>query len=236
MAFGGAGPVHAAAVARLLGVRDVIVPPLCGVASAVGLLAARVSLDYARSAPGSLATLDWSAVTRRFVEMEDHATAAVVAADVAESSVRFERSVELRVTGQSHDVEVPVPLGELTDRADRPWRPRSWRSTNADTRRIPPRRRASPSRGSSGRSGPSRRLTCEPRGPARDAGARLAAPGLRARVTSRATVVQRQDLAVGDAIDGPALIEEPESTTVVGPADRCRVDERENLRIDVSHR
>ena len=54
--FGGAGPAHAAAVARILGVAEVIVPPASGAASALGFLAAPVSFEFARSAPSTCPT------------------------------------------------------------------------------------------------------------------------------------------------------------------------------------
>lgn len=62
IAFGGAGPVHAARVARALGTPEVIVPPVSGVASALGFLVAPVSFEFARSLPGELRSLDWPAV------------------------------------------------------------------------------------------------------------------------------------------------------------------------------
>src|SRR4029077_4412803 len=63
-AFGGAGPVHAAAVARKVGIPEVIVPLGAGVTSALGLLTAPMAVDLVQSSPALLEDVEWSAVTR----------------------------------------------------------------------------------------------------------------------------------------------------------------------------
>ena len=110
VAFGGAGPLHACEVAAELGVETVIVPPAPGVLSASGMLHADVTKDLARGlmlrvpadASGSLDTL-----RAAFAELDAQARAAL-AADGYRRGVRIERSADLRYAGQSHELTVPL--------------------------------------------------------------------------------------------------------------------------------
>ncbi|MGH7730163.1 MAG: hydantoinase/oxoprolinase family protein, partial [Candidatus Eiseniibacteriota bacterium] len=113
MGFGGAGPVAAARVARLLGMRHVIIPPASGLASALGLLVAPPGFDFGRSMAANLDELDPDAVERLYLDLEAHGRA-MVAGVGASDSVRCERRVEMRYAGQFHDIEVAVPerIGE----------------------------------------------------------------------------------------------------------------------------
>ena len=70
VAFGGAGPVHAYALARLLNIREVIFPRGAGVASAIGMLVAPRSVEFTRSLVASLAGLDWDAVAAIVAELD----------------------------------------------------------------------------------------------------------------------------------------------------------------------
>ncbi|HEV2439954.1 MAG TPA: hydantoinase/oxoprolinase family protein [bacterium] len=113
IAFGGAGPSHAARLARILGMADVVVPPASGVASALGLLVAPVSVDLVHSLPGPLNDLPWDRVTALYEDMETQGLAALRDAGVAPGFVVRERRVEMRLLGQFHDIEIPVPDGPL---------------------------------------------------------------------------------------------------------------------------
>ena len=110
VAFGGAGPLHACEVAAELGVETVIVPAAPGVLSASGMLHADVTKDLARglmlrvpaSASGALDPL-----SAAFADLDTQARAAL-AADGYRRGVRIERSVDLRYAGQSHELTVPL--------------------------------------------------------------------------------------------------------------------------------
>ena len=114
MAFGGAGPAHAARVARILGSPEVIVPRVSGVASALGFLVAPVSFDFSRSYPAEVRTLDWDTVNGLYREMEAQAKGVLAEAGIAEQEMRLERRAEMRFAGQFHDLEVDVPNGLLS--------------------------------------------------------------------------------------------------------------------------
>jgi 5-oxoprolinase (ATP-hydrolysing)/N-methylhydantoinase A len=239
IAFGGAGPSHAARVARILGMSDVIVPPASGVASALGLLVAPVSVELVHSLPGPLDGLPWDRVAALYTEMEAEGLAALRDAGVAPGLIVRERRAEMRLLGQFHDIEVPVPDGPLGPDvaarlaaafeaeyrrrygvflSDRPIQALNWRLSVTGPR-------------------PDVRLRTEDPGPA-DAGA-----AVRTRRPAYfpesggfvdVPVYDRDLLRPGMRADGPAIIEEREATTVVGPGDRLTVDAAGNLRLAVA--
>lgn len=113
-AFGGAGPVHAVAVARKVGIREVIVPLGAGVTSALGLLTAPMAVDLVQSAPSLLSDVDWADVTRLFEGLEQRARAQALLEELPAEAVIVERAVDMRYVGQAHEITVrlPVPPGD----------------------------------------------------------------------------------------------------------------------------
>jgi len=112
-AFGGAGPVHAHGVARILRAPEIIIPFGAGVASTIGFLVAPISFDFVRTFVGRLESLDWSEVNHRFEEMSGEGTAMLTEAGTSESDLAFHRFAELRYVGQGHQVKVRIPDGPL---------------------------------------------------------------------------------------------------------------------------
>ena len=108
MAFGGAGPIHAAGVAEELGIGKVLVPPAPGVFSAFGLLRAEVEHHAARTVLTSTADLDCSEVERVLDHMRSDLLARIRDEGFAESAVRMAGFVDLRYRGQSSDITVPL--------------------------------------------------------------------------------------------------------------------------------
>jgi N-methylhydantoinase A len=110
-AFGGAGPAHGYELARSLRMRGVVVPPGAGTASAMGLVTAGVSFDFARSTVAQLDTVDWSDVRTVFEEMthEGHGVLAQAGIDPFGPDVVVRHSMDLRHKGQGHEVTVAVP-------------------------------------------------------------------------------------------------------------------------------
>ncbi len=111
-AFGGAGPVHAFGVARILKSPQIIYPFGAGVMSAVGFLTAPLSFDFVRSSPSKLDTLNWGEVNGYFDQMESHGHQALRLA-VAPEDVRFERAADMRYHKQGSDITVAIPGGIL---------------------------------------------------------------------------------------------------------------------------
>ena len=114
VAFGGAGPAHAVRVARILGISEVLVPPASGAASALGFLAAPLAFETSRSLIMPLgAQADFSAVASALEALEAEARARLRVAGVADAAMRVERSAEMRMVGQLHQIMVPLPEGEI---------------------------------------------------------------------------------------------------------------------------
>ena len=113
VAFGGAGPAHAARVARILGIGEVIVPPASGAAAALGFLVAPISFEFVTSLPGVLGELDLAAVTGSSHDLEAQGRALLAEAGVPAADVTVTRRAEMRLLGQVHDIAVPLPAGPL---------------------------------------------------------------------------------------------------------------------------
>jgi N-methylhydantoinase A/oxoprolinase/acetone carboxylase beta subunit len=113
VAFGGAGPAHATGIARLLGIGRILFPLGAGATSALGCLVAPLSFPFTRSNVSVLADLDWAGVNAILADMTRNGRAALAEAGVAEAQVEIVREADLRVYGQLHELTVPVPYGEL---------------------------------------------------------------------------------------------------------------------------
>jgi N-methylhydantoinase A len=109
-AFGGAGPLHAAALASELGIVEVICPPIPGAFSALGLIATDLKRDYVQTLFTTTDTADPSAVEAAFMALENKGCAMLDRAGIAAERRRFERSVDARYQRQSYELTIPVPL------------------------------------------------------------------------------------------------------------------------------
>jgi len=109
LAFGGAGPVHAARVARRLGISTVVIPVAAGVASALGLLVAPPSFEVLISRPARLDEVDWEEVDVLFRKMETQGRAELSRLGVPAAALSFARSADMRFHGQIHELNVPLP-------------------------------------------------------------------------------------------------------------------------------
>jgi N-methylhydantoinase A len=232
-AFGGAGPVHAWAVGRILKVPRVLVPFGAGAISAWGLLVAPLAFDFVRTAPQQLDQADWGRINRLLEEMEAEGREILTTAGIAPADISFRRTAEMRYTGQGHEVEVSVPSGQLADA-----------SLGELTARFEAAYRALYSRTPLGvpiealnwrvvAAGPAPEISMGSR-PAQDSGAesvktRRSAYFPEAGGYVKTPVYDRYRLTAGTTFDGPAIVEERESTTVIGPRARVTVDARLNL-------
>jgi N-methylhydantoinase A len=249
-AFGGAGPVHAWHVGRILKVPRVLVPFGAGAASALGLLSAPLAFDFVRTASQRLDQADWASIDRLFEEMEAEGRAVLRDAGIADADMRFRRSAEMRYAGQGHEVEGPVPAGALGSGSLAALTAGFEDAYRALYHRTP---MGVPIEALNWRlvvSGPEAAAGGEISGPIISGGpsnrreATLQRSPLGATVdqikavpkrTRRAyfpdaggyvetPVYDRYGLAPGMEFAGPAIIEERESTTVIGPGARIRVD------------
>lgn len=235
--FGGAGPAYAAMVARALGVREVIIPPASGAASALGFLVAPLSFEQVRSCvtvmePG----FDAAPANAALVALEAEGRRLLAEAGVPEAEMRVERSADMRLVGQVHEITVPLPDGPLSDE-----RLAEIKAAFAGvyTARYTALFEGAKLEAISFRV---RVVGREPTLALQQAGADAA--GRPKRKGARrsyfdgawheASVWDRYALTEGDSIAGPAIIEEREATTIVPPGDSVTVDAGGNLRIAVA--
>jgi N-methylhydantoinase A len=111
--FGGAGPLHAAAVASELGITRVLVPPNPGAFSALGLICTDILHDYVRSSLAPLKELAPSTANRIFCELESQARGDLLREGLHQAPM-MERSLDLRYSGQGYELPIAVANGEIS--------------------------------------------------------------------------------------------------------------------------
>jgi N-methylhydantoinase A len=227
--LGGAGPVHAYGIARKLKINKIICPPRAGVLSALGFLVAPASFELSRSYVTVLNKLNIELTNTIYREMEAEGARTLEKVGVSTKEITFTRIVGARYLGQGYEIEIPVPGGELTAESLEAIR----QNFNTEYRRIY-------NRLNQGMeiefidwrvlaSGPKPDLNLEgdtSGGPQKD----TAHKGYRDIFFSEtdgyteASVYDRYGLSVGTVIKGPAVVEENESTLVIGPEGTAEVD------------
>ena len=234
--FGGAGPAHAADVARALGVREVIIPPASGAASALGFLAAPLSFEWVRSMPVELSDLkDPTPVNALLEELEALGRAQLTEAGVHASDIRVERWADMRLVGQMHDIRVPIPGAPIHAAQLPALREAFVRAYRTRYTAVPPLARFEAI---------NFRVNCVAPAPELTVSGALGVGGQGGRQKGfrqawfgdgfvATPVYDRYALGSGDVLAGPCIIEEREATTVAGPLDRVEVDATLNLRIQV---
>jgi 5-oxoprolinase (ATP-hydrolysing) len=231
--FGGAGPAHAAEVARALGMAELVVPPASGAASALGFLAAPLSASRVRSRPVRLGPdMDLADIERTLGELEAEARAELASGGVTEG-LAVERAADMRLVGQMHEIGVPMPDGALT-RESLPALIAAFET--AYTARYAALQAGAQAEAVNFRvtvTGPAPTVTLA----SQSTGAAAARKGERQAWFGHgfvtAAVYDRYTLPEGAEIPGPAIVEERESTTIIAPGDTLRVDAAGNLRIAI---
>jgi N-methylhydantoinase A len=227
--YGGGGPLHASALARELSIPTVVVPPEPGNFSAVGMLLADARLDLSKTFVGVLNESTVAALTAAFAEMEEEARAALVREFDAREVV-FERHAEMRYAGQRHNIKVPI--SGLADAAgiraafDRDYKRRYG---HADLKAAAELQALHLSGFTRLRRPELARLPRAP-APTRPPERRPVYFGT-ARGTLDAQIHDRTALAPGFRGEGPALIEEYGSTTLVWPCDSFQIGTLGEIRI-----
>ena len=236
IAFGGAGPLHAWRMADLLKLERVLVPARAGVISAEGLLVAPPAIELSSSHIGRLVSVDLAAVDDLLNRLELQARSVLRRAGVADGDARIQRLLECRYVGQAYEVQVPMPEGsiaeagraDLATRFEQRYRELYGRTLPGGAIELLTWRVQA--RGSS----PAAEFQ-----PAWDSAIGEPLRGDRqayfpGKGFVRCTVLDRYALQPGDRHQGPALVEEDETTTVVGPGARLEVDGDLNLVIQMA--
>lgn len=236
LATGGAGPVHAYYVAEKLGLRRLIVPPAAGVASALGLLVAPARCDKVATLARELDAIVWAELEAMFFSLEADARA-VLAATLPDRSPKIERLADIRYVGQASELVVPLPSGPYTAQSRGLLMQAFETSYIAAFTRTPPTTRVEiiNLRVSASVEIESSAHAIE----ATHARAGSAVKGTRPVYFAEfgdyrpTKVYDRYALTSGQAFDGPAIVEERESTLVLGPAGRFEVAGSGNIIVTI---
>lgn len=234
--FGGAGPLHAAEVADMLEVRHVLIPPHPGITSAVGLLTADLEYHALRTAFAVKGALDLDRLQALFDDMEQELGAIFERDRVPAAKVRMLRQGDLRYVGQGYELKIDVPEGPITQAGlDEVW------TAFHDRHRA--------EYGHAFEASAIEIVTVKVRGigtvdklgepapykgqaEARQVGSGACVFRVRGRLQSFETpYVERASLPLDRAFQGPAILLQTDSTTVVPPGWSYRADRFGNVRM-----
>jgi N-methylhydantoinase A len=237
IAFGGAGPLHAAAIAREISIPKVVVPKLPGAFSALGMLMAQWRQDFVRTLIGELGKIGGEAAATAFAELRAAGEAALARDRLTAGEFNF--AADLRYRGQEHTIPIAVSgAEELTEKIEGTRARFNWQHDLRYGHAAPdqsievvnlrlvvtvPRMQDTIGRWLSEPWRPDGTGDEQRRAVIFDDAAR----------PLQARILWRPHLAAGTEIAGPALIEEPNSTTLIGPGDRASIDRCGNIVISV---
>lgn len=234
LAYGGAGPMLAPLLAREMGIPEVIVPFAPSGFSAWGMLAADIVDDVSRTVMTTLDDADLGALESVFTEAESEAAASLAAQGIPAGQAVLERALEVRYLGQEHSLTVPVGRGLDPDAVRAAFEElhharyghvmdNRLQIVNLRVRGVgriekPDLPRHAPGDGD----------------PARARAGQRDAYDFGTRTVTGFAVYDRAKLEPGDVLDGPVLIDEGTSTTVVHSGQRVQVDPFGHLLITLT--
>ncbi|MCL4459922.1 MAG: hydantoinase/oxoprolinase family protein [Chloroflexi bacterium] len=239
VAFGGAGPVQAGKLAEILGIPRVIIPELPGALSAFGLLVTDIKHDFVQTYLRRLDKVDLEKINFHYARLKMEGMKVLGEEGFAETEIRLVLTADVRYVGQAYEVNVPVPASMLSvedliliekrfhDRhkqiyghcaQEEPVEMVNLRVSTLGLMAKPPIKR-------------------EALG---DSDTRLALKGKRQASFDpeggfiECPVYERTCLKPGNVVEGPAIIEQKDSTVIIYPRHRAYLDAYRNLIIDVS--
>jgi N-methylhydantoinase A len=238
VAFGGAGPLHAARLARSVGIPTVIVPYGAGVGSAIGLLEADPRIDVTTTKVLNLnASASSDAIADIYRALEERARHDVKRA-ASSGEVQWSRYAQMRYAGQGFEIHVDLPGGPIGPEYGQ-------RAIEAFNEAYLRKHKFLDAEGTI----ESVDWTLVATIPSRTGSARLGRTAVEATTARRGTrrawfpeaggyvdtsIIDRQAFASGAAITGPAIVEDPDSTTVLLPGDVARISAEGHLIIDIA--
>jgi N-methylhydantoinase A len=235
VAFGGAGPLHANRLAAELEIPTLLVPMSPGTTSAMGLLVTDLKHDYSTTLIQRVDRLDTGMVNRLYGAMEERGRKALMTEGMERSRIAFERQVEMRYVGQSYELQISLGEGRVEDALDGMLKRFHEEHERAYGFAAP----AEPVEFVT------LRLTAvgaiaKPKlqeFPKLGGGVDAARRAVRkvyfaeARGYVDCPSYDRYRLSAGSVIDGPAIVEEMDSTTVIHPGFHAEIDRYGNLLI-----
>lgn len=237
LAFGGAGPVHAFGVARILRSPRVIYPLNAGVLSAIGFMVAPLTLQFTRSAPSGLDDLDFDQVNALISQMEDEGRQGLMKT-IAQSDISFTLHADLRYQKQGYEVRTSIPfeklsrssLPEIIENFEQAYRAIYGHVMKAPIEVVSWRVTAY---------GPKPTLAMPSTEDASVSSPDVALKGYRRvylpdqSTMDEVPVYDRYQLKQGMDFKGPAIIEERESTVVINGKATIHLDAFSNLIVDL---
>ncbi len=238
VAFGGAGPMHAADLARELGCRQVVIPPEAGVQSARGLLVAEARRDFSSAMLNKEVDLDLAEVKRQYEELRDQGGRELREAGFGDNAISARFGVDVRYAGQAYEVPVWLDEPEAFDDALRQQvnkefhrehaRLHGHRDENAAIEWVALRASVTAA-------------TTRPRptelAPAAEPLARRMVgvqPMIWAGESLDAPVYARERLGRDDRLDGPALVIQDQTTLVVPPATSAHIQATGDIVLEIA--
>jgi N-methylhydantoinase A len=235
-AFGGAGPLHATALARELGIPTVLVPARPGITNALGCVVADLRHDYVRTVNKPLSALDDAVIAGIYAEQESEGRATIEREGVPVRELRAVYSADMQFQGQSHILSVGVERPDIgVEGLHKAFAAAYWRRFGIELAEIPP---------------VLVNLHTAVIGVRPDISLGLLAAGERAPSSKAAQtgerrvwftdgwqptpIYAREKLPLDASFQGPAILEQLDCTTVVEPGDRVTQDKLGNLLITVS--
>jgi N-methylhydantoinase A len=235
VAFGGAGPIHAARLARDLELSRIIVPPHPGILCAIGLLLTDLRTNYVRTRLAPLAEASLPAIEETFAGLAAEAEAWFAREAIAPEARRLRRSVDMRYAGQNYELDVPFPsagpalLEQLKSAFEAAHQQLyGYIAPEEPIQLVTFRIEAT---------GIVEKATI-PAFPRAQTAVEEAVIGTRAVFLPEAggltscPVLAREKLGPGHVIDGSAVIEQMDATTLILPGQRARIDPTLNIVIE----
>ena len=222
LAFGGAGPIHAVSIAAELGIPWVIVPRHPGATSAAGLVVADIVHNFVQSTVTELSRMTSERLTEGFDALVQRAERRLEANAVPSVRRRYDRRLDIKYVGQGYTLEIPVPDGSIGDQTlehlaqnfhDRHEELYGFRAEGEPVEIINLRLQAT---GELERVSPAPQSIGSRDATAAGSGARDAWVESK-QIMQHHKLFERARLTAGHVLDGPAIVEQDDSTTVIPP-------------------
>jgi N-methylhydantoinase A len=239
MAFGGAGPLHAARLAKELDIKRILVPRNPGILCAMGLLLTDLRADFATTWLLPLDGLVLGEIERAFASLNTQAEAWFGHENIAPDARRLQRTVDMRYAGQNYELAIALPDGPITSKtldllaqgfADAHQRMYGFLAENEPVQLVTFRLEAT---------GLVSKATMKVHSPAGEDASHAIRESrdvwlAESREFVACPVYMRDELKCGNRFSGPAIVEQMDSTTVVLPGMTGRIDPYLNLILEVA--
>jgi N-methylhydantoinase A len=240
IAFGGAGPLHALSIARDISIPTVVIPQFPGNFSALGMLLAPWRQDFVRTFVAELAEVPEGDAARVTAELAEMAKASLAAEGIAEASADFQFTADLRYLGQEHTIAINLASpNDLTGGGSEALRADFDAAHNVRYGHAAPNERIQVAKirlavtvargGATAAEWLTVPFSTDDAQPEETRDVIFTDPGQR----WAARILWRPGLAPGTEVEGPAVIEEPNSTTLIYPGDQMRISEHGHMIIEV---